>query len=95
MIDCMVEKPDLSHQELFWRYVTDMAFTIVVFIAFFLTSWGLRYFTKVLDAPRFAFWLRVLALGVLSFGALWCIVFALKGSFEFARNFKCQSQKTL
>jgi len=67
----------------FLRYTTDLAFAIFVFALFFLSFWYSQYLDLILDIPRIVVIFRLF---MLSFGAIWCISFALESTSGFVKE---------
>lgn len=73
----VLEKSVLSPPELFWRYITDLAFTVIALSVLFAAS---RWLSHCGIALRFV------ALAVASFGAFLCILFFLNCSGSFVKD---------
>lgn len=74
------EKSTLSSRVSFFSHITDLVFAVLVWAVFLSIALGLHiYFGKFLDNSKFLFVLGLVELAVLSFGAVWCVLFFIKG----------------
>lgn len=72
-----------SRWGLFWQYIADVVFSILVWVIVLLVVWGLHCCGDALG-------LRIIELIVVSFGTFWCVLFFLNATVRFIQKLKLQ-----
>jgi len=91
----IIEKPGLSQLVLILSYILDLAFAVVVFAFSLLATWVLHNFGNAIGVTRFLFFLRNIELVVISFGTFWCILFFVKATVMFIKEFRFQDKEEI
>ncbi|HCO93375.1 MAG TPA: hypothetical protein DIU00_05395 [Phycisphaerales bacterium] len=75
-------------------YIKELAFSVVVFIAFLLVAWILHRLGNTLGIAWLRFSWRLFEVLVMAFGTLLCVLFFLKASSKFSQKLIRHLQKT-